>query len=483
MVDLCISCQKTVTTRQEALLCDGCQHWQHRICNTGITREQYRNAIRSEAEIAWRCQHCTFDLPIAESTREDEDPQPESELGTVQEVTKYSNGSDTTEIPPQLDELSNAATPADSSDTAELSYEIPPQLDELSNAATPADSSDTAELSYEIPPQLDESSIAETPIEVDPVIDEEPPPITFEIVEGCSKRGQKKLFDNRGYSYCVKQRKNTVTYWHCSVRGKHQHCPASVIQRHDGFYPSVEHNHPGETGLPAVAKVTTAIKRKAADDLFRPAFAIVDEVLLDVMDEQPCATLPRPEHLARAANRLRQSQRPPEPTDLDFLISNDNVPENFLQADVKIRGRRHLMFATAEQLQLLSSAKTWYVDGTFKLCRAPFTQLFSINVFVRQGDHAKQVPALFVLMSGRKKSDYKKILKNLLEILPTAPRVHQVTMDFERAVWRAFQHVFPDVHLMGCLFHWNQALWRKVQELGLQSAYSTCRAINRPVIR
>ena len=145
----------------------------------------------------------------------------------------------------------------------------------------------------------------------------------------------------------------------------------------------------------------------------------------------------------RAANRLRQSQRPPGPTYLDLLISNDNLPENFLQTDVEIRGGRHLMLATVEQFQLLSSTKAWYLDGTFKLCWAPFTQLFSINVSVRQGDRAKKELALFVVMSARKKSDYKNIFKKFLEILPTVPRVQQVTMDFERAICRTFPERFP----------------------------------------
>lgn len=43
--------------------------------------------------------------------------------------------------------------------------------------------------------------------------------------------------------------------------------------------------------------------------------------------------------------------------------------------------------------------------------------------------------------------------------------------DFEASVWRAIPDVFPHVTIHGCAFHWGQAAWRKIQELGLQSSY------------
>ena len=37
--------------------------------------------------------------------------------------------------------------------------------------------------------------------------------------------------------------------------------------------------------------------------------------------------------------------------------------------------------------------------------------------------------------------------------------------------WLGIRRVFPGVNIKGCVFHWTQAVWRRVQEYGLVTAY------------
>jgi len=84
--------------------------------------------------------------------------------------------------------------------------------------------------------------------------------------------------------------------------------------------------------------------------------------------------------LGRIGNGHQQERRPCNPADLQFEL---HTPAQFTVADISVGEQCHLLLFTDRQLQLLSRAHTWYVDGTFHIVRRPFIQLRSIHTFVR----------------------------------------------------------------------------------------------------
>lgn len=89
-------------------------------------------------------------------------------------------------------------------------------------------------------------------------------------------------------------------------------------------------------GAALTARITAKTKKEAVANLFKPASAIVNEVLMEELTEEPCPSLPKPVNLAKAANHLRQRLRPADPIDLDFDLQTEHIPENFLRGDIKV---------------------------------------------------------------------------------------------------------------------------------------------------
>ncbi|BFZ03225.1 hypothetical protein BsWGS_06264 [Bradybaena similaris] len=124
------------------------------------------------------------------------------------------------------------------------------------------------------------------------------------------------------------------------------------------------------------------------------------------------------------------------------------------------------MFGTAANLQLLQQHSHWFMDGTFKVAPSVFLQVFTVHALIDN----RSIPLIYVLMGTKTQMDYERVFRKLLELRPSLTPT-SVLIDFEMATKNALSSVFPNVTILGCLFHLGQSLWRRIQNEGLSGAY------------
>ena len=143
-------------------------------------------------------------------------------------------------------------------------------------------------------------------------------------------------------------------------------------------------------------------------------------------------------------------------TDLQFELSEDCIPSDFLKADVQTRRKRHLVFATEEQLHQLARASclqsTRLSEAASRQSRSPSCSCLCLE----------KEEGLPCSPQGNTGS---------ASVINFSPQSN------ERAVWTVFRELLPDVAFQGCLFHWTQALWRKVRIIYYQPSNKSTKRV------
>jgi len=72
----------------------------------------------------------------------------------------------------------------------------------------------------------------------------------------------------------------------------------------------------------------------------------------------------------------------------------------------------------------------------------------------------------FCFASKQNKIIYTRLFKLIKKHIPNFnPNI--IIIDFEAATIQAIKDVFPNTQISGCNYHFNQSLWRKVQNIGI----------------
>lgn len=105
-------------------------------------------------------------------------------------------------------------------------------------------------------------------------------PSVFKILNGKSQKG-KDILIYKGFSFTVKDRSKTTTFWRCCVRNGKKTCPATVSQSDTGFrIGKNDHIHDPEPGIEEKILLKAELKELSHIHGGKSGQSIAEEVLL-----------------------------------------------------------------------------------------------------------------------------------------------------------------------------------------------------------
>jgi hypothetical protein len=133
--------------------------------------------------------------------------------------------------------------------------------------------------------------------------------------------------------------------------------------------------------------------------------------------------------------------------------------------DIHGHYQRVLLWATDDSLAVLRCNGQIFIDATFRVVPHGFAQLLIVMAF----DRATNIycPCAYALMTSRCEYLYCVVFHELVVLLEYGWDPSVVVTDFEKALVKAVKYQFKDSTLLGCYFHFKQALFRKMQKFGI----------------
>ena len=108
---------------------------------------------------------------------------------------------------------------------------------------------------------------------------------------------------------------------------------------------------------------------------------------------------------------------------------------------------------------------------TFSVTPPFFKQLYTIH-----GEYLGSIfPMVFCLLPKKSSATYTavfSIIKDKMESLGLNIEIQTFRSDFETAAYSSMKSLFPQLSIECCFFHFGQANWRKIAELGLHTKYA-----------
>lgn len=280
-------------------------------------------------------------------------------------------------------------------------------------------------------------------------------------------------------------------FWRCHKKdngkndsGNRTYCNGRIwTNTSDGSFHSLRIPHTcsntGNAVQVEIAKVITAVKRRANDTMERPQE--IRAAVSQNISDGALGQFPSTDTMRKLINRSRQDNRTPNPqTRQDIVMpidftqyeTNPGEFEDFLLEDSGFGdNQRILIFGREYHKSWSEQMREVFMDGTFLLTPPLFSQIFVL--LARRGDgHGFVFPILFCLLPNKLQATYCKLFQMIKNMWPEF-NPDSVNVDYEVGIHNALRAEFANVTIRGCFFHLVQNLRKHLSALQLISLYTT----------
>ena len=150
--------------------------------------------------------------------------------------------------------------------------------------------------------------------------------------------------------------------------------------------------------------------------------------------------------------------------------SVEHPDDTFLIFDSKVESPsacRILIFSSKDMRDKAAHTTVLFADGTYRVVTAWFATLYTIHTIIDD----VSFPLFFCLISNEKEETFIKTFEAIRQHIPMFNSDCTVHTDCQIGAISAIQRVFK-CKVRQCLFHLNQALWRKISQVGLATDYN-----------
>jgi hypothetical protein len=233
-----------------------------------------------------------------------------------------------------------------------------------------------------------------------------------------------------------------------------------------------------------VAREISLFLESAAVDLAKQPASIFEALLAEFSRRYPAAVVKLPTK-KQVASTIRELRSPSGRN-----ISIIETPAEMETADGTPFLRRHwfgevhgvyerlALWTSSTGLSVLRGEGHIFLDGTFRAAPPPFKQCVIIVAF----DAATNlfIPCVWALLTSKSEYLYCCLLHELIVLLEYRWMPKLCTVDFEKGLINAVQHEFSQSKMVGCFFHFKQALFKRMRRMGLpkKEIAKCCELIN-----